>query len=69
MEKVFSHAWKDKRGLGVEGNMLTVQGSAAEDYIDDEQGLQRRHMVDTTLTVHFFGEHGKYELQYEGFRK
>jgi len=69
MEKVFSHAWKDKRGIDDEGDMLTVQGSALEDYVDDEQGLQRRHMVDTTLTVHFFGEKGKNELRYEGFRK
>ncbi|KAL1131626.1 hypothetical protein AAG570_011240 [Ranatra chinensis] len=68
MEKVFSHAWKDKRGLDDEGDMLTVKGSAS-DYVDDEQGLQRRHMVDTTLIIHFFGDKGKNELQYEGFRK
>ncbi|XP_014255724.1 calcium uptake protein 3, mitochondrial, partial [Cimex lectularius] len=69
MEKIFSHAWKDKRGLGDEGDMLTVQGSATEDYVDDEQGLQRRHNVDTTLTIHFFGDKGKDELRYEGFRQ
>ncbi|CAH1388737.1 unnamed protein product [Nezara viridula] len=69
MEKIFSHAWKDKRGLGVAGNMLQVEGSATADYIDDEQGLQRRHNVDTTLAVHFFGLKGNQDLKYEGFRK
>lgn len=69
MEKIFSHAWKDKRGLGVAGNMLHVEGSAVADYIDDEQGLQRRHNVDTTLAVHFFGLKGNQDLKYEGFRK
>lgn len=69
MEKIFSHAWKDKRGIGVAGNMLQVEGSATADYIDDEQGLQRRHNVDTTLAVHFFGLKGNQDLRYEGFRK
>ncbi|XP_014270533.1 calcium uptake protein 3, mitochondrial isoform X2 [Halyomorpha halys] len=69
MEKIFSHAWKDKRGLGVDGNMLQVEGSATADYVDDDQGLQRRHNVDTTLAVHFFGTKGNQDLKYEGFRK
>lgn len=69
MEKIFSHAWKDKRGLGDEGDMLHIKGSASMDYVDDEEGLQRKHSVDTTLTVHFFGQEGKEELRYEGFRK
>lgn len=33
------------------------------------QGLQRRHLVDTTLTVHFFGKKGKDELKFEGFQR
>uniref|UniRef100_A0A0K8TCM4 EF-hand domain-containing family member A2 n=2 Tax=Lygus hesperus TaxID=30085 RepID=A0A0K8TCM4_LYGHE len=69
MEKIFSHAWKDKRGMGDDSDMLTVAGSATKDYVDDEQGLQRQHNVDTTLTIHFFGEKGNNELHYEGFRK
>lgn len=69
MEKVFSHAWKDKRGVQDDSDMLTFHGSTTEDYVDDEQGLQRRHNVDTTLTIHFFGEKGNKELHYEGFRK
>lgn len=33
----------------------------------DEEGLQRRHKVDTTLQVHFFGKKGNQDLHYEGF--
>lgn len=35
----------------------------------DEEGLQRRHKVDTTLQVHFFGKKGNQDLHYEGFYK
>ncbi|BET01205.1 EFh [Nesidiocoris tenuis] len=69
MEKIFSHAWKDKRGMDDGSDMLTVAGSADIDYVDDDQGLQRQHNVDTTLTIHFFGDKGNNELHYEGFRK
>lgn len=47
MEKIFSFAWKGKRGL-------TDEGAGSEDghqYVDDDQGLQRRHNVDTLLQV------------------
>lgn len=40
-----------------------------DSYIKDEEGLQRRHKVDTTLQVHFFGKNGKNDLHYEGFYK
>lgn len=33
------------------------------------QGLQRRHAVDTTLMVHFFGKDGTTELKYEDFKR
>ncbi|XP_017771494.1 PREDICTED: calcium uptake protein 3, mitochondrial isoform X2 [Nicrophorus vespilloides] len=68
MEKIFSHAWKGKRGMQMaEGlqNKLPIQ----DDYVDDEQGLQRRHIVDTTLIVHFFGQKGTDELNFEDFQK
>ncbi|XP_068082952.1 calcium uptake protein 3, mitochondrial [Anabrus simplex] len=67
MEKIFSHAWRGKRGLVEEEN--TKPHPIHEDYVDDEQGLQRRHLVDTTLIVHFFGKKGTDELRYEGFKK
>lgn len=71
MEKIFSHAWKDKRGLSSDNsNELNSKDTSAEkDFVDDEQGLQRRHNVDTTLLVHFFGKTGDNELRYEGFRR
>lgn len=31
--------------------------------------MQRRHLVDTSLMIHFFGHDGKNELKYEGFRR
>lgn len=40
-----------------------------ESYFEDEEGLQRRHKVDTTLQVHFFGKKGNQDLHYEGFYK
>ncbi|KAJ9594446.1 hypothetical protein L9F63_014131, partial [Diploptera punctata] len=74
MEKIFSHAWKGKHGVpetAVPGADDDKKKShpVVEDYVDDDQGLQRKHMVDTTLIVHFFGKKGKDELRYEGFRR
>lgn len=40
-----------------------------ESYDEDEEGLQRRHKVDTTLQVHFFGKKGTQDLHYDGFYK
>lgn len=68
MEKIFSHAWKGKRGLNL-GEKVENTLPAEEQYVDDDQGLQRRHAVDTTLIVHFFGSKGKEELNFEGFRR
>nr|XP_023013007.1 calcium uptake protein 3, mitochondrial-like isoform X2 [Leptinotarsa decemlineata] len=67
MEKIFSHAWKGKRGMNNEETeqMIPIQ----EQYVDDEQGLQRRHIVDTTLIVHFFGPKGNTDLNFESFKK
>lgn len=74
MEKIFSQSWRDKRGLSnkpTSGEDITkLKASSAQDeYVDDEQGLQRRHNVDTTLLVHFFGKRGNDQLKFEGFRK
>lgn len=66
MEKIFSFAWRGKRGLELEENE-----DAQEDdhYVDDEQGLQRKHKVDTTLQIHFFGKKGNKDLEFDGFYK
>ncbi|XP_015609743.1 calcium uptake protein 3, mitochondrial isoform X2 [Cephus cinctus] len=76
MEKIFSHAWRDRHGVE-KTNEETVRLNEREkspeevqtQFIDDDQGLQRRHAVDTTLMVHFFGKDGSDELKYDGFRQ
>ncbi|KAF5283421.1 hypothetical protein FQA39_LY04797 [Lamprigera yunnana] len=68
MEKIFSHAWKGKRGLVITEDLGKIK-MPSEEYVDDEQGLQRRHTVDTTLIIHFFGKKGNEELKFEGFRR
>lgn len=76
-------AWKDKRGLLnpeeekseerkeeiVNEKASAVELAMNELLVDDDRGLQRRHMVDTTLLVHFFGPKGQREIKYEEFRK
>ncbi|XP_030748390.1 calcium uptake protein 3, mitochondrial isoform X2 [Sitophilus oryzae] len=68
MEKIFSHAWKGKRGLTTEAEPLQSV-PMQEQYVNDEQGLQRKHVVDTTLLIHFFGSKGTSDLNFENFRK
>uniref|UniRef100_A0A336MDE9 CSON010210 protein n=1 Tax=Culicoides sonorensis TaxID=179676 RepID=A0A336MDE9_CULSO len=86
MEKIFSFAWKGKRGLDLEapeGDETKANGENGDEskdkeknekikahhhYVDDEQGLQRKHKVDTTLQIHFFGKKGDQELKFEGFK-
>ncbi|XP_076183391.1 calcium uptake protein 3, mitochondrial-like isoform X3 [Ptiloglossa arizonensis] len=75
MEKVFSHAWRGRHGTETKENLelLTERQTTPEEiqvqYIDDDQGLQRRHAVDTTLMVHFFGKDGTHDLKYEDFKR
>lgn len=68
MEQIFSVAWKGKRGMQMAEDLdkkLPIQ----EVFVDDEQGLQRRHLVDTTLLIHFFGNRGTNDLTFENFRR
>ncbi|XP_013098816.1 calcium uptake protein 3, mitochondrial isoform X5 [Stomoxys calcitrans] len=77
MERIFSGAWKDKRGKNKteeeaanEDDKKDEDAKTEEDnYIDDEEGLQRKHKVDTTLQTHLFGKKGNQDLYYEGFYK
>ncbi|CAH4027616.1 unnamed protein product [Pieris brassicae] len=76
MEKIFSFAWRDKRGINEddkEEKNEEKKGKEGKDpqdnYINDDQGLQRRHNVDTMLQVHFFGKKGNSDLKFEGFRQ
>ncbi|CAB3385564.1 Hypothetical predicted protein [Cloeon dipterum] len=68
LENIFSHTWRDKRGIGADGEEAEGE-DPHEQFVDDDQGLQRRHAVDTTLLLHFFGRKGLDDLQYEGFKK
>ncbi|XP_017766907.1 PREDICTED: calcium uptake protein 3, mitochondrial isoform X3 [Eufriesea mexicana] len=71
MEKVFSHAWRGRHGAESKEKLTekqTTPEEIQEQYIDDEQGLQRRHAVDTTLMIHFFGKDGTNQLKYEDFK-
>ncbi|KAM7360859.1 mitochondrial calcium uptake 3 isoform 9-T9 [Cochliomyia hominivorax] len=76
MERIFSGAWKDKRGKTQtnddESEHVKKDGddeNEEDNYIDDEEGLQRKHKVDTTLQTHLFGKKGNQDLYYEGFYK
>ena len=71
MEKIFSFVYKGKRGVDQANKSIVDEDTVGEadddDYVDDEQGLQRRHKVDTTLQIHLFGKKGNQDLQYDGF--
>jgi hypothetical protein len=67
MEKIFSFAWKGKRGIDPDSELDSKKEITHEHFVDDEQGLQRKHKVDTTLQIHFFGKKGNQDLQYDGF--
>lgn len=58
----------DGEGKG-NGDMNKTEIILSEMLVDDDRGLQRRHLVDTTLLVHFFGPKGKREIRYEDFKK
>ncbi|CAB3228101.1 unnamed protein product [Arctia plantaginis] len=66
MEKIFSFAWRGKRGMAEDDK---DGGKPHENFINDDQGLQRRHVVDTFLQVHFFGKKGTSDLKFEGFKQ
>ncbi|KAL0868302.1 hypothetical protein ABMA27_007829 [Loxostege sticticalis] len=69
MEKIFSFAWKGKRGMNSDTPEGAEEGKPQDTYVNDEQGLQRRHNVDTFLQVHFFGKKGTNDLKFEGFKQ
>ncbi|XP_011261381.1 calcium uptake protein 3, mitochondrial isoform X3 [Camponotus floridanus] len=75
MEKIFSHAWRGRHGCETKEELEQLQERQKTpeeiqgQFIDDDQGLQRRHAVDTTLMVHFFGKDGINELRYEDFKR
>ncbi|XP_018368435.1 PREDICTED: calcium uptake protein 3, mitochondrial isoform X2 [Trachymyrmex cornetzi] len=74
MEKIFSHAWRGRHGCETKEELEQLQERQRTpeeiqgQFIDDDQGLQRRHAVDTTLMIHFFGKDGTNELRYDDFK-
>ncbi|XP_018351729.1 PREDICTED: calcium uptake protein 3, mitochondrial isoform X2 [Trachymyrmex septentrionalis] len=74
MEKIFSHAWRGRHGCETKEELEQLQERQRTpeeiqgQFIDDDQGLQRRHAVDTTLMIHFFGKDGTNELRYNDFK-
>lgn len=67
LERVFSRDWKLRRGFYIEDAPLPPLDE--EELVDDEAGLQRKHDVDTTLVIHFFGKDGTNILTYKTFKK
>ncbi|XP_067612672.1 calcium uptake protein 3, mitochondrial isoform X2 [Eurosta solidaginis] len=74
MERIFSGVWKGKRRPKDDRDKKQSKEEdaierAQDDYIDDEEGLQRKHRIDTTLQIHLFGKKGNQGLNYDGFHK
>ncbi|XP_039490019.1 calcium uptake protein 3, mitochondrial isoform X7 [Drosophila santomea] len=66
MERIFSGAWKEKHGEQEPEEELATP-TPLENYVNDGEGLQRRHMVPTTLQLHFFGKRGTGVINYDNF--
>ncbi|XP_039231564.1 calcium uptake protein 2, mitochondrial isoform X14 [Drosophila yakuba] len=66
---------KPKSGFRIAFNMFDTDGNQRVDkdeflvqnYVNDGEGLQRRHMVPTTLQLHFFGKRGTGVINYDNF--
>ncbi|XP_017085024.2 calcium uptake protein 3, mitochondrial isoform X6 [Drosophila eugracilis] len=68
MERIFSGAWKEKHGeQEPEDELEPSAPTPLEGYVNDGEGLQRRHMVPTTLQLHFFGKRGTGVINYDNF--
>ncbi|KQS38742.1 calcium uptake protein 3, mitochondrial isoform X8 [Drosophila erecta] len=67
MERIFSGAWKEKHGEHEPEEELATPTPLEQNYVNDGEGLQRRHMVPTTLQLHFFGKRGTGVINYDNF--
>ncbi|XP_017848677.1 calcium uptake protein 3, mitochondrial isoform X4 [Drosophila busckii] len=68
MERIFSGAWKEKHGEQTSENDEDIAETPLEsEYVNDGEGLQRRHVVPTTLQLHFFGKRGTGVINYDNF--
>lgn len=50
----------------LDGLVMVLTGGDEEVVLEDE--LQKSHVVDTTLLLHFFGRKGKQDLKFEEFK-
>lgn len=68
LEKIFSTARRDRLNRALEGAVKQTEGEdgEVEEVLEDE--LQKSHVVDTTLLLHFFGKKGKQDLKFEEFK-
>ncbi|XP_041450943.1 calcium uptake protein 3, mitochondrial isoform X13 [Drosophila obscura] len=54
-------------GAFKENQNVDPQTKRIKDYVNDGEGLQRRHVVSTTLQLHFFGKRGTGVINYDNF--
>ncbi|XP_071551333.1 calcium uptake protein 3, mitochondrial isoform X2 [Panulirus ornatus] len=66
LEKIFSTARRDRLNRALEGAVKSSDTGEDVEVLEDE--LQKSHVVDTTLLLHFFGRKGKQDLKFEEFR-
>ncbi|XP_032596232.1 calcium uptake protein 3, mitochondrial isoform X8 [Drosophila grimshawi] len=69
MERIFSGAWKEKHGDNLPEGLEDPEPETPleRDYVNDEEGLQRRHVVATTLQLHLFGKRGTGVINFDNF--
>ncbi|KRF78974.1 calcium uptake protein 3, mitochondrial isoform X6 [Drosophila virilis] len=68
MERIFSGAWREKHGDQASENQDENSDTPHErNFADDAEGLQRRHVVSTTLQLHLFGKRGTGVINYDNF--
>ncbi|KAG0710754.1 Calcium uptake protein 3, mitochondrial [Chionoecetes opilio] len=68
LEKIFSTARRDRLNRALEGAMKANNAGADDEEVVLEDELQKSHVVDTTLLLHFFGRKGKEDLKFEEFK-
>ncbi|SPP83712.1 blast:Calcium uptake protein 3%2C mitochondrial [Drosophila guanche] len=51
----------------MQNSRMPMAKKGLKDYVNDGEGLQRRHVVPTTLQLHFFGKRGTGVINYDNF--
>ncbi|XP_041450941.1 calcium uptake protein 3, mitochondrial isoform X9 [Drosophila obscura] len=58
-------SYDEKREM--QNSRMPMAKKGLKDYVNDGEGLQRRHVVSTTLQLHFFGKRGTGVINYDNF--